>query len=96
MTLQGVVTASAAAERAVDLAVTALGALIVGFLLLEALYLVACVLYLGCARGRRAAPARRPEAAPSEAPTPVHREEPDWWQREEAGTNVPASPVTVP
>ncbi len=96
MILQGVVTASAAAERAVDVAVTALGALIVGFLVLEALYLVACVLYLGCARGRRTAPARQPNAASLETSTPVYREAYNSWQNEEAGTNVPASPVTVP
>jgi hypothetical protein len=96
MTMQEVVTASAAAERAVDVAVTALGALIVGFLVLEALYLVACVLYLGCARGRRATPAREPEAAPVDAVPVVCREERVSWQNGEAGTNVPASPVTVP
>ena len=94
--LQGAETASAAAERAADLAGTTLVALVVGFLVLEALYLVACVLYLGCARGRRAAPARETNAAPLETPTPVHREAHNSWQTEEAGTNVPASVATVP
>ena len=71
MTLQGAVTASAAAERAVEVAVTALGALIVGFLVLEALYLVACVLYLGCARPRRAVSEQgtKPAGAGSLVPT---------------------------
>ncbi|MDH3570628.1 MAG: hypothetical protein OER89_10625 [Gemmatimonadota bacterium] len=96
MTLQGVVTASAAAERAVDVAVTMLGALIVGFLALEALYLVACVLYLGCARGRRAVPDQGTTAAGAETPVATPRRARPSWQTEEAGTNVPASVATAP
>lgn len=96
MTLQGVVTASAAAEQAVDVAVTTLGAVIVGFLVLEALYLVACVLYLGCARGRRRVPEHGANAARSETPMPVLHEGRRSWETEEARTTVPASPVTVP
>lgn len=96
MTLQGAVTASAAAGQAVEVAVTTLGVLVVGFLVLEALYLVACVLYLGCARGRRRVLEHGANAARSETPMPVHHEGRRSWQTEEAGTNVPASPVTVP
>ncbi len=87
MTLQGVVTASAAAERAVDVAVTALGALIVGFLVLEALYLVACVLYLGRASGRRAVPEHGTNPVGPGSPVATQRRARRSWQREPAAVS---------
>jgi hypothetical protein len=87
MTLQGAVTASAAAERAVEVAVTALGALIVGFLVLEALYLAAFVLYLGCAHRRRAVPEQGTKPAGAGSPVPTQRRARRPWQREPAAVS---------